>query len=323
MLLLAAAGCGGGGSAGGGSGGSGDSRTIRHKYGATKVTGTPERIVSVGFTDHDAVLALGVVPVGMGRWLENGAVWPWNKDELGGEEPEIVTPGEPNLERVAALEPDLIVGLSSGMTRETYETLSRIAPTVDHSDAYVDFGTPWQEVTRVVGKALDRQDKAEGLVAGINARFEKARRQHPEFGGKTVALALPGEEAGTYYPWSSQDGRVRFMTSLGFEAPPEIDELAGDNFYATISGERLDLLDQDLLIWLIQTDEQEQAIKESEVYRQLDVVRRGRDLFFRLTDEEPIVAAFSYGTVLSLPYLIENLVPRVAQALNVGKKTTG
>ena len=59
-----------------------------------------------------------------------------------------------------------------------------------------------------------------------------------------------------------------------------------------------------------------------EIYQQLDVVRRGRDLFFRLSDEEPIVAAFSYGTVLSLPYLFENLVPRVAEALRAGDSDT-
>jgi iron complex transport system substrate-binding protein len=325
LFLLGAAGCGGAGDSGDqGSSASGAGRTIEHKYGTTRITGTPERVVSVGFTDQDAILAFGVVPLAMGRWIENKAVWPWNRDELDGEQPEIITPGEPDFEQVAALNPDLIVGLSSGMTRETYDTLSEIAPTIDHADEYVDFGTPWQEVTRVVGRALNQQDRPEELVSGIEAGFEEAREQHPEFQGKTVALALPGEEAGTYYPWSSQDGRVRFMTSLGFETSPETDRLAGDNFYATISGERLDLLDQDLLIWLIQTDEQEKTIKESELYQQLDVVRRGQDVFFRLSDEEPIVAAFSYGTVLSLPYLLENLVPRIAAAIDSdrGKQTT-
>ena len=225
---------------------------------------------------------------------------------------------EMNFEQVAALEPDLIVGMSSSMTRQTYDTLSQIAPTVFHTDEYLDFGVPWQVTTRTIGKALDRQDRAEEVVSDLEARVEGIREQHPEFRGTTVALVLPGE-SGTFYPWGSQDPRARFMASLGFEIPQRIDELAGDRFYATISEEELSILDQELLIWLIQTDEQERAIKESEVYRRLDVVQRGQDLFFRLSDEEPIVAAFSYGTVLSQPYLLENLVPRLSEALNAGK----
>jgi iron complex transport system substrate-binding protein len=316
LLLLGAAGCGGNGS--GGSERSGETRTIEHKYGTTEITGTPRRLVSVGFTDQDPILALGVVPTAMSRWIENKAVWPWNAGELGEEEPGLLPAMEMNFEQIAAFEPDLIIGMSSSMTRKTYDTLSQIAPTLFHTNEYLDFGVPWQVTTRTVGKALDRQDRAEEIVSDLEARVEEIREQHPEFQGTTVALVLPGEN-GTFYPWGSQDPRARFMASLGFEIPQRIDELAGDSFYATISEEELSILDQDLLIWLIQTDEQERAIKESEVYQQLDVVQRGQDLFFRLSDEEPIVAAFSYGTVLSQPYLLENLVPRLSEALNAGK----
>src|SRR5688572_21669592 len=38
--------------------------TIEHKYGSTTINEFPERIVTVGLTDHDALIALGIVPVG-------------------------------------------------------------------------------------------------------------------------------------------------------------------------------------------------------------------------------------------------------------------
>lgn len=64
LLLLGAAGCGGGsGSGEQSSGGSGDTRTIEHKFGSTEVAGMPERVVSVGYSDQDPILALGVIPV--------------------------------------------------------------------------------------------------------------------------------------------------------------------------------------------------------------------------------------------------------------------
>ena len=74
--------------------------------------------MSVGFTDQDTLLALGVVPVGIRDWYgdQPDAVWPWATDELGDAEPTVISSAELDFEAVAALEPDLIVGLSSGMT---------------------------------------------------------------------------------------------------------------------------------------------------------------------------------------------------------------
>jgi iron complex transport system substrate-binding protein len=52
--------------------------TIKHKYGSTTIEKVPERIVTVGLTDHDALLALGVVPVGTTEWFGEypSSVWP-------------------------------------------------------------------------------------------------------------------------------------------------------------------------------------------------------------------------------------------------------
>jgi len=35
---------------------------IDHALGATGITAPPQRVVSLGYTDQDAILALGVVP---------------------------------------------------------------------------------------------------------------------------------------------------------------------------------------------------------------------------------------------------------------------
>ncbi|MGB3682720.1 MAG: iron-siderophore ABC transporter substrate-binding protein, partial [Rubrobacteraceae bacterium] len=317
LLLLGATGCSGGGSgSGGGETSSDPARTIEHKYGSTEVRGTPGRVVTVGYTDQDPVLALGVAPVAVREWFGEypSATWPWAQDELGDTEPEVLPAGELNFEQISGLDPDLIIGVSSGMTVEEYATLSEIAPVVVQPDEYVDFGVPWQEQTRLVGRALGRQQRAEDLVSEVEAQFAEAREDHPEFEGASgVVVGLTSEdESYTPSPYGPQDSRSRFLESLGFEMPEEISELAGDSFFTDLSRERLGLIDTDLLVWVaVQADDFE-AVKTDPLYQQLDAAQEGRDVFL----EELPAGALSFSTVLSLPFALDELVPRFAAAVD-------
>jgi iron complex transport system substrate-binding protein len=234
LLLL-----GGGGGAGSGGEGSGETRTLKHEYGRTEVSGTPERVVTVGFTDQDYVLALGVTPVAVReRFGEKPyATRSRAQDELGDAEPEVLSPTELNFERIAGLGPDLIVGVSSGMTGQEYDTFSEISPTLPQSGEFVDFGVPWREQTRAIGQALGRQDRAKKLlVSGLESRLAAAREEHPEFegaGGVVVGLTIEGDSR-TPSPYGAQDIRGRFMSSLGFRIPEEISDLTGDAFFADL-----------------------------------------------------------------------------------------
>lgn len=322
LLFLGAAGCASGGEAGNSEETtSGGIRTIEHKYGSTEVRGLPERVVTVGFNDQDPVLAMGIEPVGVRDWFgeQPHAVWPWAQDELGDADPAVLPMGELDFERVAALEPDLIVGVFSGMTEDEYGTLSEIAPTIAQPEGYVDYGVPWQEQTRVIGRALGREKRTRALISGVEAQFEATREAHPEFEGATGVVALL-DEGGTYNAYGPKDLRGRFISALGFELPPEISEMAGDDFFAQISEERLDLLDADVLVWIVNSQEAAEALRENPIYRQLDVAREGRAIF--LDVNEPLAGALSFSTVLSLPFLLDELVPRLATAV-AGASTTG
>jgi iron complex transport system substrate-binding protein len=317
--LLGVAGC--GGSGGGAERDSAGTRTIRHKYGRTEISGTPERVVTVGFTDQDPVLALGVAPVAVREWFGERpyATWPWARDELGDATPEVLPATELNFEQIAALEPDLIIGVSSGMTGEEYDSLSRIAPTLAQSGEFVDFGVPWQEQTRAIGRALGREGRAEELVAGLEERFAGAREEHPEFEGASgVVVGLTSEEESyTPSPYGPQDLRSRFLTSLGFEIPAEIAELAGDSFFVDLSRERLDLIDTDVLIWVTVLADDYGAVRNDPLYRRLAVAREGRDLFLDGT----LSGALSFGSVLSLPFALDEIVPMLAAAVDGDPET--
>ena len=52
---------------------------VAHQYGETTVPAPPERVVSVGVTEQDILLELGVVPVAVTEWYgeQPSATWPW------------------------------------------------------------------------------------------------------------------------------------------------------------------------------------------------------------------------------------------------------
>ncbi|MBB5791591.1 iron-siderophore ABC transporter substrate-binding protein [Jiangella mangrovi] len=294
--------------------------SVDHRYGTTELTEAPERVVTLGFSDQDFVLAFGVAPVAVTDWYGeyDHATWPWAEDELGDAEPVVMNEGAFtgmqafNYEEIAELAPDLIIGLYTGMTQEEYDTLSSIAPTVASSPDYPEYGMPWQETTRMVGQILGQGDRAEELIAGIDQQFADAAAAHPELEGVEMVVAEQFEP-GSSFARSATDPRTVFMTQLGFVLPDEIAELAGDLDGAPISDELMTQLDRELLIWNVGHDDTLRAqIEAKPLYDQLQVVQDGRVLFI----EDPLVSgALTWATVLSLPYALEQLVPQLAEVV--------
>jgi iron complex transport system substrate-binding protein len=292
--------------------------TIAHKYGSTTITAPPVRIVTVGLTDHDALLALDIVPVGTTEWFGGypGSIWPWAQDKLHGVVPAAVGGDGINFEAIAALKPDLILALYSGVTQEEYDLLTQIALTVAQPAEYADYGIPWQELTVTVGKAVGKQGEAEGLVAGVEDKFAQMRAEHPEFQGATSVVATPYQGIWVYGP---QDVRGRLLTSLGFKLPEGVAELTGAEFGGNLSMERADLLEVDVILWL-DPDEAEGALG-GPVYQSLPVHTEGHEVFID-SYNDPLGGATSFVSVLSLPFLLDGLVPQLADAMAGGKPTT-
>jgi len=287
--------------------------TIEHKFGRTTIAKAPTRIVTVGLTEQDVLLALGITPVGTTEWFGKypSAVWPWAQDKLDAAKPEVVGDASTiNFEKIAALKPDLILALYSGVTQEQYDLLVKIAPTVLPLAGYVDYGIPWQELTRTVGRAVGKAAAADKLVTDVEARFAQVRAEHPEFVGATAVVATPYEGVWVY---GSEDVRGRLLTTLGFKLPAGINEITGKEFGGNLSLERADLLNVDVLIWL-DADEAKGPLG-GPLYASLDVHTKGREVFLS-SYTDPLGGATSFVSVLSLPFLLDGLVPQLATALN-------
>ena len=140
-----------------------DTVEIAHAMGSTEVTCAPQRVVTLGQGETDSTLALGVTPVGVVKpWTDDW--YSYLPDEV--EQAEVVgTEIEPDLEAIAALEPDLILG--SKLRHEAlYEQLSQIGPTV-----FTDtIGVTWKENVGTYAAALCREDEGKEIVDEYEAR---------------------------------------------------------------------------------------------------------------------------------------------------------
>jgi iron complex transport system substrate-binding protein len=286
--------------------------TIAHKYGETTIDAEPLRVVSVGFGEHDGLLALGVIPVAVRDWYGDQpfATWPWAQDELGDAEPVVLASDEENFEQIAALDPDLIVGISSGMTEEQYEILSAIAPTVAQPAEYIDYGTPWDVALEITGRAVGRSAEAERVIADTKQMFAEAIAAHPEFEGASAAVTFFYEnQPGAY---GSEDIRSRALTDLGFTIPTEIDELAGDAFFVSISAEDLSVIDTDVVVWIGLGEDDTAAVRDLPTRPSVRAFQEGREI----VADDLLSGAFSHASPLSLEYVLEHLVPELALAVD-------
>ncbi|KFG01180.1 iron siderophore-binding protein [Streptomyces scabiei] len=294
--------------------------TVDHFFGSTKIEKAPERVVTVGYTDDQTVLAFGVKPVGMtdqypnpeGKSPDINTQWPWVKDKWGDTKPEVIMKNGdsgPNLEKIAALRPDLIIAVYSEVDQAAYDKLSKIAPTVARTKAEKEpFSAPWQDNALQIATALGKADEGQKMIDGIQGQLDTAKKAHPEFGGKT-AVALSWYED-SVAPFTSTDVRGRLVSGIGFKYQTEIDKIADGSFYTKLSPERIDLVDVDH-IFVINDKADTDALKKFKLFANLDAVKKG-NVSYLLDSEGPAVgAAISQGTLLSMPYAIDELVKSV------------
>jgi iron complex transport system substrate-binding protein len=162
-------------------------RTVKHALGETKLEKNPERIVVLDSGELDDVLALGLTPVGMATTAGQSGVPSYLADKAQG----IKTVGgisELNLEAIAALKPDLILG-SKLRANDLYDKLSAIAPTV----MSIRPGFPWKENFLLVADAVGEETKATQILNDYQKRADEVKAKVD--GSPTISLVRfrPGE----------------------------------------------------------------------------------------------------------------------------------
>ena len=163
----------------------------------------------------------------------------------------------------------------------------------------------------MVGKALGKEPEAQRLVDELTKRFGDEAAAHPQFAGvPAIFLQAPYYEGNAI---AYQDGlSTDFLTDLGFVIPKELDAFASDEAQAYIPVEKLDVLDAgEVLIWATENDQAKTELEKNKLFGQLDAVKAGRSLY---TGGE-LAGAIYFSTVLSLPFVLDQLVPELEKAL--------
>jgi iron complex transport system substrate-binding protein len=295
--------------------------TIEHKYGSTTIEKQPERVVVVGLREQDALLALGVVPVATTEWFGKhpGAIFPWAEEALGSATAPTVLNNTDGiqLEKVAAQRPELILGIYSGLTKKDYDSLSKLAPVIAQPKGQVDYGSSWQDEQLMTGKAVGETEKAEQLVAETEKLIADTAAEHPEFKGKTAASVSDYQGTFVYGP---QDVRTRTLEALGFKYPDALRAAFPDEFGGQLSDEKVDAIDVDALVWFADGDRGVEGLKSDPVYSKLRVRKEERDVFVLADDR--VYDSTSFPSVLSMPTLMKELVPRLAAAVDGDPSTS-
>lgn len=287
VVVLAVSGCGGDPGGGGPSASEGrtaeerSTTTVEHAMGTTEVPCTPKRVVTLGQGQTDSVLALGVTPVGAAKpWTDDWYEYlPDNVEEAT----LIGTELEPDLEAIAALKPDLILG--SKLRHEAlYPQLSQIAPTVFSET----IGVAWKDNVSLWAKALCRQDKGEEILAAYEKRADEIQ-QGLEAQGKagtevSVVRFMP-DQVRIYL--TGFPGSV--LRDAGLQRPEaqRVEDWAASPQLIEISEERIPEMDGDVIFvmvsdeWYAQTggadvDETMSRWTSTDLWQGLSAVRAGK-----------------------------------------------
>jgi iron complex transport system substrate-binding protein len=277
------------------------------------VKAPPKRVVALDFPSADAALALGATLVGMYEVsYVKGGIQEWTKAELGAQKPELLNTdmGFP-LEKIAALRPDLILGTNTyPLVEDAYDKLSAIAPTITHVDAPgVD---SWQTGTLQVGKALGKEDEAKQLIADAEAKVAAAKADHPEFAGKSLAFFNYVAGDGLYAVSADSDFSIKFLTELGFSGvAPAIAKLKGTDGRALVSPERYRLLDAGIVIGTSPDPKALEQLHGDPLFKRVPAVGDGHWVGLGIGP----ATAMAFPSVLSVPYAVDALVPKLSAAL--------
>ncbi|GAA0449898.1 iron-siderophore ABC transporter substrate-binding protein [Streptomyces sp. NPDC046215] len=262
--------------------GDGGTHVVKTAMGDVKVKNRPQRVVVLDTAELDSAITLGVKPVGATRAdVASGFLNYLPKDKVDGIQ-DIGKIGAPNLETIAGLKPDLILG-NKVRDAARYKELSKIAPTVMTETT----GYPWKDNFTRHAEALGRTAEAQKAVDAYRAH---AGQVTEALGGKDKAAAVKvnmvrfveGADIRIY-------GRKNYIATVLADAGvgrPAIADQAKDGFSYDVSPEQIDKADTDVIFTSTYGDAEkskESATTGGTLWKNMRAVKDGK--VFKVDDQ--------------------------------------
>ncbi|WP_066913003.1 ABC transporter substrate-binding protein [Millisia brevis] len=226
-------------------------RSVVHFAGTAEIPAAPERIVVIATGQADALLTLGLVPVGAAAGSGAEAVPTYLREQFPDRAADldaITAVGDrstPDVEAIGALEPDLILLNSAGDDDgRNYAAFSNIAPTVVTQGT----GLYWKQDFALLADAVGKRDEAlqwldsfQSDAADVGANVDT---------GTTVSFTRLNGDRLRIFQVASFPGSV--ADDAGISRPES--QQARDETSQDISPEELDRADATWLLYGVQGD---------------------------------------------------------------------
>ncbi|WP_346889248.1 iron-siderophore ABC transporter substrate-binding protein [Clostridium sp. UBA1056] len=216
-----------------------DSKTIsiQHTMGTTEIPENPKKIVILTNEGLEALLTLGVKPVGAvtgvtGDWYEH------TKSELADVKP-VGKESEPNVEAIAALKPDLIIG-NKMRHEKIYDQLSAIAPTV-YSDT---IRGAWKDNFKFYAEVLNKESEGEKAIQAYESKINYIKENYSDKLNNEISLVRFMDGKTRIYLGDTFAGTI--LKEIGFKRPAA---QQGTEFVNEIGKERLNEADGDVMFY--------------------------------------------------------------------------
>lgn len=247
------------------------SYTVEHAMGTTTIDKTPEKVVVLTNEGTEALLALGVTPVGAVQswtgdpWYEHIADDMKNVEVVGLE-------SEVNLEAIAALEPDLIIG-NKMRQEDIYEHLNAIAPTIFAEDLRGN----WKINFELYAKAVNKEEKGKEVLDAYSTRIADLQEK---LGDKlNMKVSMVRFMAGDVRIYQKDSFSGVILDEIGFARPEsqDVDEFA----IKGATKEQVPLMDGDILFYFTyetgdgEATQLEKEWLEDPLFQNLEVAKKG------------------------------------------------
>lgn len=241
--------------------------------GTTEIKGSPERVVILTNEGTEALLSMGVKPVGA---VQSWSGDPWYdhiKEDMTGVEV-VGTENEVNLEKIAALKPDLIIG-NKVRQEAIYEQLHAIAPTVFSET----LKGSWKDNFKIYAKALNLEDKGNEVLSDFDAHVEQVKESLGNKVNQEVSVIRFNAGQTRIYYKDSFSGFI--FEQLGFIRAEQQEKLfPEDNKFAIeIGKELIPEIDADSIFYFTYSDKEALAVEKEwtndPLWKKLNAVKEG------------------------------------------------
>ncbi|WP_200410900.1 ABC transporter substrate-binding protein [Virgibacillus salexigens] len=283
-----------------------DNETIIIEAGSEKheFDGPQKNIVALEWSVAEELLAVGVQPAGVAD-VEGFNKWVTIDKKLDDSVVDVGQRTEPNIEEIAKLDPDVIVGKE--YQRKHQEELEKVAPVVLYdgatdeaiSDLYAHMTDTFKQTGKLVGKEQEAKDAITHLEERMDAAKQKVEAANLSTSEFVFTQAFSVNQAPTFRLFTSNSTVSHVLEGIGLTNKIQDQEPQTDGFIEA-NVEALSNYQESLFLHTVQ--------KDDPLFSNLENNQAWNSLAFVKNEDMYDLGAgvWTFGSVLSMETLVDH-----------------